>query len=167
LVFAIASLLITAVASAQSTHTKHTYKLDDISNRPTATLADVGWLTGSWTGDAFEGTFEEVWNPPSAGTMVGMFKVLKDNKVVFYELMLLAEDEGSVSLKVKHFTDEFIAWEEKPDFITFRLVKIEEGAIHFSGLSFYRIDTNEIHAYIALHESERVWEEQLIYRRVQ
>lgn len=160
-----AALLFAGTATAQSAKTGHTFGLDDPATRVPATLDDVAWLVGSWTGSAFGGTFEEVWNPASLGTMVGMFKVMGDDKVSFYELMLLAEEEGSLVLKVKHFSPDFTAWEEKDDYIKFRLVSVEPGAVHFSGLSFYSVSDDEIHAYIALHNDDKVWEEKLIYRR--
>ena len=155
-----------SVAGGQSLQTEHVFKLDDPDSRPPASLQDVSWLVGSWTGDAFGSTFEEVWNPPSAGSMVGMWKLMKDDQVVFYELMLIAEEEGSLSIKVKHFTDDFIAWETKEDFVRFRLVAFDENAVHFSGLSFHRISDDEIHGYIALHSNGEVREEKLIYHRV-
>jgi hypothetical protein len=167
LLLAVASVLFfSGTAAAQSTKTEHTYKLDDSETRVPGTLGDVAWMVGSWSGEAFGGTFEEVWNPASLGTMVGMFKVLGDDTVSFYELMLLAEEEGSLVLKVKHFNPDFTAWEDKEDYVTFRLVRIEPGAVHFSGLSFYRVSNDEIHTYIALHNDDKVWEEKLVYRRV-
>jgi len=150
---------------AQSLKTEHTHKLDDVDSRPAASLEDVSWLVGSWSGEAFGNTFEEVWNPPSAGSMVGMWKLLDGEQVVFYELMLLVEEEGSLSLKVKHFNDDLTAWEEKEDYVRFRLVKFDEDAVHFSGLSFHRINENEIHAFIALHHEGEVREEKLVYHR--
>lgn len=159
------ALLFASAAAAQSAKTEHTLRLDDPDTRTPATLEDVSWMVGAWTGDAFGGTFEEVWNPASAGSMVGMFKVLGDGGVSFYELMLLVEEEGSLGLKVKHFAADFTAWETKEDYIHFRLVRIEPEAVHFSGLSFYRISADEIHAYIALHNEDKVWEEKLVYRR--
>lgn len=160
-----AALLFAGAATAQSVKTEHTFKLDDAESRVPGKLEDVAWMVGSWTGDAFGGTFEEVWNPASVGSMVGMFKVIGDEGVAFYELMLLVEEEGSLSLKVKHFHPDFTAWEEKEDYVHFRLVSIEPGAVHFSGLSFYQINEDEIHTYIALHNDEKVWEEKLVYRR--
>ena len=151
--------------AAQSMQSEHVFKLDDPDSRPPATLEDVSWLVGSWKGDAFGSTFEEVWNPSSAGSMVGMWKLMKEGKVVFYELMLIVEEEGSLSLKVKHFTEEFIAWEDKEDFVRFRLVAFDENAVHFSGLSFHRISENEIHGYIAMHSKGEVREEKLTYHR--
>jgi len=165
LLVALVALLLGGAALAQSVKTEHTFKLDDPDARVPATLEDVAWMVGSWSGEAFGGTFEEVWNPASVGSMVGMFKVIGDEGVVFYELMLLVEEEGSISLKVKHFNPDFTAWEEKDDYVRFRLVGIEPGAVHFSGLSFYQISEDEIHTYIALHNDEKVWEEKLVYRR--
>ena len=97
--------------------------------------------------------------------MVGMWKLLKDNQVVFYELMLLVEEEGSLSIKVKHFSEDFTAWEDKEEFVQFRLVKIAADEIHFAGLSFYRIDDNEIHAYIVMKHDGEVREEKMTYIR--
>ena len=158
-------LLSSWTAAAQSARTEHTYKLDDPGTRVPASLDDVAWLVGSWSGEAFGGTFEEVWNPASVGSMVGMFKLMNDGEVNFYELLLLVEEEGSLSLKVKHFTPGFTAWEEKDDYVHFRLVGLGSGVVHFSGLSFYQVSDDEIHAYIAMHNEDKVWEEKLVYRR--
>jgi hypothetical protein len=125
----------------------------------------VSWLVGSWAGEAFGKPFEEVWNPPSAGSMVGMYKLLDGDQVSFYELMLLVEEEGSLSLKVKHFNPDFSAWEEKEEYVDFRFIKREVNAVHFSGLSFYRISDDEIHAYLVLEREGKIREEKLVYRR--
>ena len=162
---AVVALLLSSAAFAQSPRTEHTFKLDDPDVRPPATLEDVSWLVGSWEGEAFGSTFEEVWNPPSAGSMVGFFKVISDDQVSFYELLLLVEEEGSLSLKVKHFNPDFTAWEEKGDYVDFRFVKAEENAIHFSGISFYRISDDEMHGYIVMRKGDEVREEKLTYRR--
>ena len=158
-------ILVFGNAAAQSRHTEHTFKLDDPNKRPAATLADVSWLVGSWTGDAFGNRFEEVWNPPSAGSMVGMYKVLDGDQVSFYELMLIVEEERSLSLKVKHFNADFSAWEDKMGYVDFRLVRIENDAIHFSGLSFYRISDDEMHAFLVIGNGDKIREEKLLYRR--
>ena len=160
------ALALTSVTFAQTAKTEHTYKLDDSESRVPGTLDDVAWIVGSWAGEAFGGTFEETWNPASLGTMVGMFKVMGDGEISFYELMLLAEEEGSLSLKVKHFSADFAAWEDKEDYLNFRLVKAEDAAVHFSGLSFYRINDDEMHSYLTFRDGDSVREEKLVYRRV-
>lgn len=158
-------LLLTSAASGQSAFTEHTLQLDDPEVRPEASIDDVSWLTGSWTGEAFGNAFEQVWNPPSAGSMVGFFKLLNGDQVAFYELLLLVEEAGSLSLKVKHFNADFTAWEDKAEYITFRFIKAERDALHFSGISFYRVDTDTMHAYLVMRSGEEVREEKLVYRR--
>ena len=167
LMLVLSALLLGSAAMAQSVKTEHTFRLDDPNTRVPASLDDVAWMVGSWSGDAFGGTFEQVWNPASVGSMAGMFKLINDGKVNFYELLLLVEEEGSLSLKVKHFTPEFTAWEEKADYVHFRLVGVGSGVVHFSGLSFYQISDDEMHAYIAMHNQDKGWEEKLVYRRSQ
>lgn len=162
---AFALFLLSASAAAQSPRTEHTFKLDDPDNPPAATLADVAMLVGSWTGTAFGGSFEEVWNPPSADSMVGLFKLMADDKVILYEILLIREEQGSLNLKVKHFSDDFTAWEEKEDYVRFPFIRAEENAVHFAGISFYRIDEDEMHAYLVMRNGEDIREEKLVYRR--
>ena len=151
--------------AAAELRTEHTYQLTEGEARPAATIEDAAMLVGSWEGTAFGGRIEEVWNPPSAGTMVGMFKFFVDDEVVFYEIFLMTVEEGTLSLKVKHFSPDFTAWEEKDDYIEFRLVKIDEDALHFGGLSFYERGDDAIDGYIVMKNAEGIREEPLVYKR--
>ncbi|MBT8077970.1 MAG: hypothetical protein KJO31_05300 [Gammaproteobacteria bacterium] len=145
--------------------TEHTYTVADGEQRPAATLADAHWLVGSWTGTAFGQRFEEVWNAPSAGSMVGMFKLFDGDEVSFYEILLLTVEDGTLSLKVKHFNPDFSAWEDKADYVNFRLAKLEDDALHFSGISFYRRDDDRIDGYIVMRNGEDITEHKLTYER--
>ncbi|NNC96768.1 MAG: hypothetical protein HKN88_01720 [Gammaproteobacteria bacterium] len=160
------------VIASESLHTdpsttlKYTKRLANGELGQKATLKDVAWLVGSWEGEAFGSKFEEVWNPPSMGSMLGMFKLFNDKGIIFYEILLLVEENDSLSLKVKHFNPDFSAWEEKPDYVNFRLVSIEKDAIHFSGISFYKRSDNEIEGYIVFRDGDKLTENKLVYRRV-
>ena len=156
---------LTSMAWAAEPRTEHTYQLEPDEARPVATIDDAAWLVGSWTGTAFGGRFEEVWNPPSAGTMIGLFKLYGDEGVSFYEILLLSVEDGSLSLKVKHFNPDFSAWEDKEDYVTFRLVKKEDNALHFGGLSFYKRDDSSMDGYIVMRSGEDVSEHHLRYQR--
>lgn len=163
--FLFTSCLFGNLASAAELRTAHTYALTEDEARPAATITDAAWLAGDWLGTGFGQQIEEVWTPPSAGTMVGLFKLMGEDGVSFYEIMLLDEREGSLSLKVKHFSADFIAWEEKEDFVDFRLVKIEPDALHFGGLSFYRRGPDRIDGYIVMRNGETITERPLVYWR--
>ncbi|MGB5624252.1 MAG: DUF6265 family protein, partial [Woeseiaceae bacterium] len=160
----LAALLGTVTWSAEP-RTEHTYQLEPDEARPTATLEDASWLVGSWNGTAFGQKFEEVWNAPSAGTMIGLFKLYGDDGVVFYELLHLNVEEGTLSLKVKHFNADFTAWEDKADFVNFRLVSKDEDALHFGGLSFYNRGDDAIDGYIVMRDGEDLFEHHLRYVR--
>ena len=160
------SLLIACgSAAAAEPRTEHTFRLTGDETPPTASLADAGWLVGSWAGTAFGQRFEQVWSPPSAGSMVGTFKLMDGDAVSFYEILLLTVDDGTLSLKVKHFDPDFSAWEEKEEFTQFRLVKLGDDELHFSGLSFYRRDDDNIDGYIVMRSGDEIREEKLVYKR--
>lgn len=153
------------ISGAAEPLTGHTFQLAAGEAAPAATLEDVAWFVGSWNGECFEQKCEEVWNPPSAGTMVGMYKLYGDDGVQFYELMLLTVEDGRLQMKVKHFSAEFSAWEDKDDFVSFPLVAIEPDAVHFRGLSFYRNGADAIDIWIALRRDGELREHRLAYRR--
>ena len=168
LTWVVAMLLVLTTSNAQDKLTEHTLQLNEDSKAAVGTLADVAWLVGSWHGTAFGSQFEEVWNPASADTMVGMFKLFDAEKGVnFYELMLVREVSGSLELLVKHFGADFTAWEEKADFVTFKLVKVEQDAVHFSGLSFYHQGVDQIDGFIVMkHQDGSRTEHAINYQRV-
>jgi hypothetical protein len=154
------------MASSAELQTEHLYRLSDGETHPAATLEDASWLVGSWNGAGFGKRFEEVWNPPSSGTMVGMFKLFGDDGVSMYELMVLTVEDGTLSLKIRHFSADFTAWEEKDEDVTLRLVKKEDDALHFGMISFYRRSADHIDAYVLFEDDDRVFEERLVYERM-
>ena len=64
-------MLLCGSGFAAEPRTENTFGLSEGEERPQATLADASWLVGNWTGTAFGSQFEEHWNLPSAGSMVG------------------------------------------------------------------------------------------------
>ncbi len=104
---------------------------------PPATLAQVDWLVGQWAGDGIGGApAMESWLPPMGGTMVGTFvQETADGTIMFTEHMYLAEENGTLALKLKHFNADLTGWEEKDDMLTFRLVANEPCAAYFNALT--------------------------------
>ena len=74
-------------------------------------------------------------------------------------------ENGTLSLKVKHFSADFSAWEEKKDYVNFTLVALEKDALHFGGISFYRQGDDAINAFIVMREGDELKEYPLTYRR--
>jgi hypothetical protein len=162
----LAVLLAAAPAAGQDKNTEHTYKLAAGAKSPPATIADMAWLAGHWTGPALGGTSDEIWSPPAHGTMMGMYRLLRDGKPVFYELLTLIEEGGTLMLRLKHFHPNLVGWEEKDKSVSFPLVKKEPGSVHFEGMSFHPRG-DELVVYLAIGQKDgSAREETFTYRRV-
>lgn len=157
--FSCSLLLATPGVYAQERMTEHTFRLPaDGGASPAATLAQMKWLQGRWTGKALGGEVEEVWTAPQAGAMLGIYRLVRDDKPVFYEFMTLVEEEGSLVMRLKHFNPDLTGWEEKDQTEAFRLVALEDDAVHFEGLSMH-IDGDLLTVHLAIENKDGTLEE--------
>jgi hypothetical protein len=141
-------------AYAQVKHTEHTMKLAPGQQAPPATINDIAWFAGFWTGEGMGGQNEEHWGPPNNGVMLGTFRHLKDGKPVFYEFMTFVEVEGSLMLRIKHFNPDMTGWEEKDKTVDFKFVAKKDGAVYFSGLTFMPTGKNSATIYLAMRNKD-------------
>ncbi len=126
-------------------------------------INDYQWLAGSWIGDGFGGTSEEMWSPPSAeGTMMGVYRHHKaDGSLNFYEFLILDES----GLRLKHFHPDLVGWETKENFVTFPMVSFTKDLIEMKGLVFERKSDNEMEIRLRLKYGEEVRTEVFKMRR--
>ena len=166
LVAVVAMTMFASPANGQSKQSENVYSLDSSDDRPEATIDQLAWLVGSWAGEGLGGQVEETWNAASGGSMIGTFKLLHDGHPSMYEVELIEEEEGSLVWKVKHFNADFSAWEEKPDFVSFPLVKIEEHAAYFDGLTLVRESDDNLRVFLIVGRDGEVVEESFAFKRV-
>ncbi len=160
-------LSLSGIAAAQKPQTANTLTLEDPARRPKATLADLSLLVGHWQGEFLGANAEELWLPAAGGSMVGLFRLHKEGKVVFYEFMILVEEEASVSMKLKHFHPDLKGWEAQDAMKTFRLVKATRDAIWFEGLTFRKQVDGSLRGFIAISAKDgTVREESFLYRPI-
>jgi hypothetical protein len=163
------AVLVGGSATAQSLgdrETANTLRASAGAAGPPATLGQMTWLVGHWKGSGLGGVSEEMWSEPAGGVMMGMFRLVVGGKPTFYEFMHLAEENGSLVLKLKHFNADLTAWEEKERFVTFRLMKIGVNDAHFDGLTFRR-SVDRLQIFLALRDKEgKVREEEFRLDRV-
>ncbi len=146
--------------------TEHTYRRAKGQPAPTATIQDMAWFAGLWTGSGFGGDNEENWGPPKAGVMLGTFRHFQKGKPVFYEFMTIEEKDGSLMLRVKHFNPDLTGWEEKTKSVDFKYVGKTESAVYFEGLTFARQGADHTIIYLAMKKGDTVREEAFDFRRV-
>ena len=60
---------------------KRVKSLDQGQRSPAATIEQMGWIAGNWQGKGLGGKTEEVWSKPFKGSIMGMFKLLREDKV--------------------------------------------------------------------------------------
>ena len=126
---------------------QNTLTLED-KDSPAALINDVAWIAGNWQGEALGGITEEIWTAPLGKSMMGSFKLVVNEIVQFYELCTITEENESLLLRIKHFDKDLKGWEEKDQSIEFPLVKIEKNKVYFDGLTFEKINEDELNIYV-------------------
>ncbi|PCI70083.1 MAG: hypothetical protein COB38_07735 [Gammaproteobacteria bacterium] len=132
---------------------------------PKAKIEQVSWIAGHWKGEAFGGQTEEIWSKPSAGSMMCVFKLFKDNQVNFYEIEIIREVNNSLVLELKHFSKELKGWEEKNEKVSFPLVKLGKNVAYFEGMTFKKISDDVLHVFVDIEDQGKHSEVLFEYER--
>ena len=120
-----------------------------------ASIEDFAWIAGHWSGEAMGGSFEETWNPPMGGEMLGMFKMVNNEKVSFYEILTIVPKGDSFVLRLKHFSPGLVGWEEKDEAEEFPLVSVSEKEACFEGLKFINDGQDKLTIEVMIGEGEK------------
>jgi Domain of unknown function (DUF6265) len=80
------------------------------TNVKPATLADLGWLQGQWTGEWGPRTATQIWTVPRAGMMLGTLQIVENNKTSDVEFFMIRQTARGVEYSVLHFTSSLKPW---------------------------------------------------------
>lgn len=168
---AAAALIITATlatpAAAQAPLTANTLRLDSAAARPRATLSDMQWLAGHWRGPSLGGTSEEAWTAPFGGSMMGSYKLVRGDSVIFYEILTIVEQDSALVLRLKHFNADLTGWEEKAEVRSFPLVRMTPEAAYFEGMTIRRVGADRLQVFVAIRMDDGTTQEaEFPYARV-
>jgi len=61
-----------------------------------ATIAQIAWIAGTWSGGGGGATFEERWTPPAGGAMLAVSRTLKGDRMVAFEFLRIVERNGGL-----------------------------------------------------------------------
>ncbi len=159
-------LFIILSCSVYAQKFENTISKEKYSKLPPATLENVKWLAGHWRGEAFGGITEEIWSPPLGGSMMCAFRLIKDNKVDFYELCTIVEDNNTLLLRIKHFHPDLKGWEDKDVTVDFPLVKVTNDRLYFEDFTIEKVSPNEINMYVVIQSSGKESEVKFNYKRI-
>ncbi|HEU4653790.1 MAG TPA: DUF6265 family protein [Steroidobacteraceae bacterium] len=158
--------LLSLPSSAQEKLTTNTLSLAEGAKSPAAKIGDVAWLRGHWTGSGLGGTAEEFWSAPQAGMMLSMYRLVRDGKPIFFELVSISEHDGSLMMRLKHFDSDLTGWEEKNERREFRLVSLGQHVARFEGMTYRLVDEGTLTCHVAIAGTDgSVREETFTYHR--
>jgi hypothetical protein len=104
-----------------------------------------------------EGGGEEEIDPnkvANGGSMMASFRLIKDGKVLFYEIEIIREVNETLILQLKHFNNDLKGWESKDDTVDFPLKEITATKVVFEGMTFEKIADNEMHVSVDTHNND-------------
>lgn len=133
--------------------------------RPIASVHDLGWLAGRWSGEGITGPAHEVYSAPAGGAIVGHFRQQRGDGIWFYELMVVRPDAESITYCLRHFNPDLTAWEEKNDVRCFPLIDREADTWYFDGLTIRREDQDNMVAAVRIASGSEVRDAVFRYRR--
>ena len=127
------------------------------------TVVPYQWISGTWRGDGFGGTSEEIWSQPDEnGVMMGSYRHFDaDGNINFYEYFLL----DSSGLVLKHFDKDFVGWEEKDEFVFFKMKEITDKKVNMEGMTYESISDSIMKIYVDIGTSEGVKTEVFTMRK--
>ncbi|MCI0453043.1 MAG: DUF6265 family protein [Candidatus Latescibacteria bacterium] len=146
-------------AFAQTQATENTFRLEKMENMPKAKLADVAWIAGWWKGTGIDAVAEEVWSEAAGGAMMGMFRLIEEGETIFYELLTIAETDGSLTLTLKHFNDDLTGWEEHDEVVEYPLVRVTDNEAIFDGLTYRRSGDKGLKVFVLVEGDDGTLEE--------
>ncbi|MEQ8578494.1 MAG: DUF6265 family protein [Balneola sp.] len=125
-------------------------------------INDYSWLVGSWKGDGFGGVSEEIWSKPENGVMMGMYRHIKDDKLVFYEFLIL----DKTGLRLKHFHPDLKGWEEKDETTFFEMIDYSPTKIEMKGLIFEKKSNDLMEIRLRLKRDDKIETEVFTMHRI-
>jgi hypothetical protein len=70
-------------------------------------------MEGRWVGTFNGGPIEAAWIAPVGDNLTGFMRMMKDNKVTMYEMLIFEQTEQGPIVLVKHFGPGLVGREEK------------------------------------------------------
>jgi hypothetical protein len=99
-----------------------------------APLEALAFVRGTWTGTMGSDGVEETWSAPAGGSIVGMFRWMKDAKTTtMFELLAITHLDGVPTLRLRHFGETFDPWKGECDGVAaMRASVVEASRVVFS-----------------------------------
>ena len=101
-----------------------------------ATVQQLEWLAGAWSGTLGDRTIEQHWSAPVGNSIVAMYRSIRNNQVTLYELLAIEQEGDAVVLRIKHFAPGpgLVGREAKDESVNHTLVRLDGRTAVFQGI---------------------------------
>lgn len=99
---------------------------------PAASVAQLGWMTGTWTGALGPNTLEENWIAPANGSIAAMVRMSSASGIGMWEVITIEEKDGSLVMNVQQWSAGF---EPRTPLQTLELGEIGEQSVRFDAVT--------------------------------
>lgn len=96
-----------------------------------ANLSSFSFLSGTWRATDAKETTEEIWGAVQGDSIVAHCQSVSSGKSTLYELIVIVKSADSVLMRIKHFKEGFVPWEEKDEAGDFKLIKLKANEATF------------------------------------
>ena len=128
-------------------------------------LEKLSWLNGCWKGTGLGGEVQECWVSSPDGIYTSVFQMAKDGKQQFSEIVTIAEFDGTLAMRVKHFDPSFNQWASDQGVgVTFPFVDIGANFIQFDGLRYELLD-DVLHVTVDMKKGDEIHQVKFVYTR--
>lgn len=70
-------------------------------------IADLSWMTGSWTGQMGPNTIEEIWTTPSSNSIQASVRILAGGAVAVHEFIVITQEEDGLVLFLQQWSPRY------------------------------------------------------------
>jgi hypothetical protein len=100
-----------------------------------ASVDQLAWVAGAWTGTLGDRTIEQHWSAPLGGSIIAMYRSIQANRATLYELLAIEQEGDGVVLRIKHFAPGpgLVSREAKDESANNRLVSLAGRMAVFEG----------------------------------
>lgn len=74
---------------------------EDADAKVRASVTDLAWITGAWTGQLGKRRLEETWTAPNAGTIAAVVRISGEDATDMVELLVIREEKETLTLLVQ------------------------------------------------------------------
>lgn len=101
----------------------------------TATIQQVAFIAGQWTGTLGDRHIEQHWMAPVGTSMVAAYRNVQGNDPKLYELLVIEQEGTGLVLRIKHFNPGpgLAGRQPQGESVNHRLVKVSGQTAVFEG----------------------------------